>query len=275
MKKILLLLLILVSCNNNKRVSDVEEITSSFSCAAYTLDELFFDSKEYLEFPITTVFVKPDSSYTFDVDFNKSENFLDSIYQKAHIDFSYTKTVEIVDTNIVNKVVNYKNYLSLLDQTYGENSLVKVVFPTETLFIQEFEGNKRTGVIHGAALTIGANTYFVREGNFHNGIDAHELGHVFSLLHLFQQPDKSERGFSCNTGDHVIDTPNEILVELSEEEQEVYNSNIMSYSDPLIINSLTEGQSDRVRKHIEITPSKRKIIVRDEQDINYSEYLYQ
>lgn len=269
MRSLILALTVVISCNTDAIVQ-----TKPF-CEEYATDELFFEKEEMLTFPMITVFVKPSKDYEFNVDINESTRNLNSIYAPAKISFKNIETVNILDENIDNMLVNYKTYLTLIDNKYGEKAIVKVVFPDDVWFGREMEGDKRVRIIQGAALFIGSNIYFVRESHFSNGVNAHEVGHDFDLLHLFQGPDNSHKGLSCDSGDFVIDTWNDNLdTPLTAEEKEEYNKNIMSYYDTENSIEITKGQIARLRKHIEENHSKRKLIIRDDKKIDYSNSLY-
>lgn len=261
MKKLLLILLMLSFGCGEKYVDPVAE---GSGCGMYEPSNLHFTEQDTLTFPLDVIYISPGLSYKFKS--TAESSLTNEAFKQTRIQFKLNSVDTIYDDKVVSSPVNYKNYLSYINQKRGGNSIIQVVFPDETEFVQEYEGDTKKYHIHGAALYLGSDIYFVRDGRCDTDTNPHEKGHCFNLLHTFQEPDDSPDGLTCVSGDFIVDSTNPRKTGKK-------TNNFLGYNLGKR-NTFTPVQIKAIRKAVERDPGKRNMIIRTKKEIDYAEMLY-
>jgi len=255
-KCVVILLLSLLTCNKKKAI--YEDMYGSCD-TSYQTSELSFDEEQELTFRLRFVYFA-DSLQEEQINYDSSMMMINKFFKIANIKFELERVDTIVDSD---KKENMPEYIKNNFKYYKDNKVLTCyIYGNYQPYYSE--DRKYTS---GAAGGIGSNFFCVRKRFVYSITMAHEISHMFSLMHT-DTPSKNNIKYSIYDSDLVCDTaPINNLQEkvdgdcnfigedeLTQEEKEQSVCNYMSWVHLKCRKCITNGQIRRIRFYIHESP---------------------
>jgi len=262
---------IFLSCNESTDTIIVEDIIkSNYLCDNFTitLDEYKGDVHHVFR-------VKPVVVGNIAFNRNRFWKNIEEFWKPYNISFILepTSKVDKLDPNSTIK--------ECLDGYYENGYLVALILPTGIKLSAPLNvTGQANGIPSLSNPAKGKPVFFILEEAMYTNIVNHEIGHTLGLNHTFQYNDVRNKGLNCDSGDGVPDTvtpiegggvgaitckyyaPEDWIKDYTEDEIDNLVTNVMSYSHPNCITSVTEGQLQKIRAQIAINSRLQDAIIK-------------
>lgn len=252
--KYLLFVLLFISCNSYSEEKSIK--LDEFECDTYTPLADEYSSEEVLHFKIRLLVYGGIILSEDQIEQNLNKRF-----HFGNIQFKVG-----VPINIAEKIPD--SFRTLHTKNYNPSYITIVVVPKDTKFLEEV-GKTVAGAADGVPgypnidnVATAKPTIMIKEEMVYTDILIHEVGHVFGLLHTFQDYDYDNNGLNCDSGDFISttitpDPDGEVLMESCDYKSNKYTKktdkdnivqNPMSYSPHYCLKDFNTQQFQRMRK---------------------------
>lgn len=238
-------------------------------------DDTRFAPNQYIEYAIDVVFLKDKSKELRNISIDTISITMNSVLNTGNMGI-IIRNVDTLELDYITTGLYYDKVLKYADDYYdSDNAFIMVVVPEYVVFEEQIDARGRIKPVHGKALSMESNTFFVRDNVAYTQVTTHEFMHCFGIRHIFQEPDYSKDGYSYEEGDYICDTPKSNgLMGVSRtctpfpkedsiytrKELEVLVHNVMSYSPIHCLNSITIDQIRKMRNETTASRSIRRLI---------------